>query len=80
MMRLVAHIQTKQLAKYRRICSFFYFICLTFDSAKSSLLLRGLLSSCDALAFHCSGLSYWGAWAIGHGLQKLWPMGVVALN
>ena len=29
---------------------------------------------------HCSGFTYWGAWALGSRLQQLWLMGLVALQ
>ena len=42
-----------------------YFICLSFDCA-GSLLVHGLLSSCNAEASRRSGFSYCRAQALGH--------------
>ena len=50
---------------------FYYFIYLSFDCA-GSLLMHGLLSSCNAQASHCDGFSCCRA-------QALWPKGSVVV-
>ena len=39
---------------------------------------RGLFSSCDVWASHCSGFSCYRAQAVRHGVQLLWSMGLAA--